>query len=223
MFTLIFVEEESAGEQGGEQEDWLFMSEKNCPWVLNLFTLRKWRIVRLRLQKNMFNLTNDIYLYIPPRGTTGTTSTSQKWHIIENETSFFAAKGDVLLFGDFNARTLNISELADYDPVIKPRISQDRTVNTFGRHLLYLCIAQNLLIANGRLGKDKDGIFTCSTHTGSSVVDYLLFPYNLINQLSNFEIDTLSPNSDHCPLTFILDVPGIRRSQQNIVILRIIL
>ena len=30
----------------------------------------------------------------------------------------------------------------------------------------------------------------------------------------SYTIDTLSPNSDHCPLTFILDVPGIRRSQR---------
>ena len=138
----------------------------------------------------------------------------QKWHIIEKETSFFVAKRDVLLFGIFDARIGKISELSDCHPIIKPRVSQDRIVNTFGRHLLDLCVAQNLLIANGRLRKDKDGIFTCCTHKGSSVVDYLLFPYNLINQLSNFEIDTISPNSDHCLLTFILDVPGIRRSQR---------
>ena len=69
----------------------------------------------------------------------------------------------------YKSQTGNIWELIDYDPILKPRISKDRIVNTFGRHLLDLSVAQNLLIANGRLGKDKGGIFTCCTHKGSSV------------------------------------------------------
>ena len=47
----------------------------------------------LRLQKSTFNLTNDVYLsffYIPPLGTTGTTSTSQKWHNIGKKKTSFA-------------------------------------------------------------------------------------------------------------------------------------
>ena len=64
------------------------------------------------------------------------------------------------------------------------------------------------------LGKIKME-FLPAVHIRVVLLWIIFYSYTyLINQLSNFEIDTLSPNSDHCPLTFILDVHGIRRSQR---------
>lgn len=93
--------------------------------------------------------------------------------------------------GDFNSRVGQSSESLDYllydhylnvgmnehtrDHDIPPRKSRDLVLDNYGRRLLDLCKATNLLIANGRLGDDKDiGEFTCVTNRGRCTVDYLL-------------------------------------------------
>ena len=45
--------------------------------------------------------------YIPPKGTTGILNTHTKWNLLTEEISNFSDKGNVLLFGDFNARISN--------------------------------------------------------------------------------------------------------------------
>ena len=62
--------------------------------------------------------------------------------------------------------------LSFYFPLRK---SRDIVLDNYGRRLLDLCKSTDLLIANGRLGDDKDiGEFTYVTSRGRSVVDYLL-------------------------------------------------
>ena len=57
------------------------------------------------------------------------------------------------------------------------RNSMDCVSNRFGEHLLDLCKAVNIQCMNGRVETDKNGRFTCMTHTGESVIDYLLIYY----------------------------------------------
>ena len=93
----------------------------------------------------------------------------------------------MVLLGDFNARTSNISDIADVDQSIFDyvnidtsdvfdsnlreklkintmnfeRCSKDGTVNRLGRQLIDFCRTNDLTIINGRAYADKIGNFTC--------------------------------------------------------------
>ncbi|CAB4042175.1 Hypothetical predicted protein [Paramuricea clavata] len=65
-----------------------------------------------QISKELLNSNNDLYLcgvYIPPENSVY--FENEIFDILEDETSAFAAKGDVMLIGDFNART---GKLKDY-------------------------------------------------------------------------------------------------------------
>ena len=124
----------------------------------------------------------------------------------------------VIVSGDFNARIGEepdfifddspiyvVNDTSGYEedtfPNI-PRVSKDREVNTFGRSLLSLCATFNLHILNGRAGADANiGDFTCLTHNGASVIDYVLVSSSFYFKLLNFSI-SLRTDSDHLPLNF---------------------
>jgi hypothetical protein len=96
------------------------------------------------------------------------------------------SKGDILLCGDFNARTaVDLDFICDDDHQFIPvyqnydtdrnmvkRKSKDQI--TDGRSLLDFCIVNQLRILNGIVLGDMQaglGQFTCHTSNGSSVVD----------------------------------------------------
>ena len=133
--------------------------------------------------------------------------------------------GDVLLAGDFNARTADkedfinrevlVSELlADVprytEPVVSPvhRQSADLTSNHFGGRLLQLCQDADLLILNGRTKGDEHGKFTCHASNGRSVVDYFISNASILRTDPRLHVQDLQPESDHCPLTLALQKPG---------------
>ena len=64
----------------------------------------------------MLNLQNDLYLcgiYIPPEKTTY--FDTEIFDNLENEITSFSAKGDVMLVGDFNARTGKLNDFIPYE------------------------------------------------------------------------------------------------------------
>ena len=117
-----------------------------------------------------------------------------------------------------NSRTSNEPEflLRDYylnvgmnetlrDNEIPLRKSRDLVIDRYGRRLLDLCKSTDLLIANGRLGDDKDtGKFTYVTSRGRGVVDYLLLPVQTFDYVSHFSICDIDEHSDHSALYFCL-------------------
>ena len=78
----------------------------------------------------------------------------------------------------------------------------DRTSNRFGEYLLELCKAVNIQCHNGRSGLDTEGRFTCMTHAGESVVDYLLTSYGSFTSIKEFTVHDFNEYSNHAPLTF---------------------
>ena len=132
----------------------------------------------------------------------------------------FKQKGEVIVMGDFNARTgvnediLKIDKFDNIDlPFINqnnhilPRNSEDKTVNPRGRELIELCKALQLAILNGRKNGDIFGNFTSYQWNGNSVVDYALSTYNLYDQIENFTIGSFMPwISDHCPVHFKIKI-----------------
>lgn len=62
----------------------------------------------------------------------------------------------------------------------------DKSTNTMGYELITFCKTCQLMIANGRIGKDAGvGKLTCKD---ASVVDYVLLSYSLLKQVATFEI-----------------------------------
>ena len=90
---------------------------------------------------------------------------------LEVEMLLFSQKGDVVVQGDFTARTADMQEtISDDDNAflnvpedyevekLYIRQSQDSgTINSRGRSLLETCTALNLRILNGRIVGDLDG------------------------------------------------------------------
>ena len=109
----------------------------------------------------------------------------------------YNAIGKVIICGDLNARCGNLLDYSEYDfndidivedvctsivePNVKQRNLEDTKINHYGRRLLDLCIANDLLIVNGRSVNDPTGSCTCYTYNGSSVVDYVLCSKELID------------------------------------------
>ncbi|VDH95144.1 Rho GTPase-activating protein 20 [Mytilus galloprovincialis] len=113
----------------------------------------------------------------------------------------------ICLLGDFNARTgiksdftlldgyvCNSVQLEDIVDVVNlenfdvktSRYNFDKNVNNYGNRLLQLCKNFEILIANGRLGTDKEkGALTCKN---CSTVDYCILSPNLFSFVSDFHI-----------------------------------
>ena len=126
---------------------------------------------------------NDVYIsfcYLPPRDSSVTCNNQSEWSHFESEVINMSTRGNILLCGDFDART---GTKCDYDaepplPYIinngTPRQSSDVTVNAQGKYLLDLCISMRLRILNGRFRGDCPGKYTCFTAGGCSIVDYAI-------------------------------------------------
>ena len=178
----------------------------------------------LKLEKTYFGFDRDLFIcvvYYPPSGSTYT----QKLEIdILNKISIdignIKSKGDILLCGDFNARTaVNSDFICDDDHQFIPvyhnydtdrnmvkRKSKDPITDGRGRSLLDFCIGNQLRILNGRVLGDMHGQFTCHTPNGSSVVDYVIVSENIFENILYFKIADFIPtlSDTHCKLEWSL-------------------
>ena len=184
----------------------------------------------LILDKKLLGLDQDILLgniYIPPEGTR---YTKPEYFIeIENELAQLCESRYVCLCGDMNGYTGTLADFLDderavrddnelysfedgidstyFDEVDIPmyRITSDKhRPNNYGHRVINLCKACNLLILNGRVGKDKlIGKCTCND---ISVVDYVLTDKFLTTLISEFEISDFDPllSDVHSPVVFVL-------------------
>ncbi|CAG2224847.1 unnamed protein product [Mytilus edulis] len=146
-------------------------------------------------------------VYIPPENSNY--SKIDIFDVIEADLIRHTAEKDynVCLLGDFNARTgiksdftlldgyvCNSVQLEDIVDVVNlenfdvktSRYNFDKNVNNYGNRLLQLCKNFEILIANGRLGTDKEkGALTCKN---CSTVDYCILSPNLFSFVSDFHI-----------------------------------
>ena len=128
--------------------------------------------VRIRLP----NGESDVYLgavYLPPENSTTFSATmsgdgASCWDILQNQVSTFGQRGQVIVMGDFNARTSNKWDLPNMPDLDVPRNnpyprrenSDQRSPNAWGWAMLALCKASNLAIVNGRTPGDPSGATT---------------------------------------------------------------
>ena len=142
--------------------------------MLNIERLARENVTQAVLPyKSFFELDKDLYLgtvYISPN--TSQVIDQELLDDIESEIVNFTLKGDVILQGDFNARTGSMQEFAVHDDdnqfleipedyeidTENYRYSQDEnTTNSRGRILIDLCTALSLRILNGRVVGDLTG------------------------------------------------------------------
>lgn len=179
----------------------------------------------IMLKKEFFGFDKDLYIcftHIPPRTSSYTNKHGDDTlQCLEHDIQNFSEKGDILLCGDFNARTGikddfisndNNNHLpldVDYvpDKSIMPRRSLDDIIRDRGFDVIDLCISSQLRILNGRSLGDLHGKFTCHKKAGSSVVDYMIISEDLVSSVLYFYVGDLLCNlSDHCRLSLKLRV-----------------
>ena len=156
----------------------------------------------LKLEKSFFCSHSDTYLaimYIPPENSTNSIrSNDDPFQILECNIARYKQLGEIIIMGDFNARTATyrdfivndgpdlIDTMYQIDEELPQRSNYDKVANRYGNLLLELCVSSGLRILNGRMVGDTLGKFTCHKYNGSSTVDYTLATENVIQDIIYF-------------------------------------
>ena len=187
-------------------------------------------IIWCKLKKEFFQIDKDIYLgtvYLSP-GNYEKSQNADYMMELEEEISRFSTKGNVILQGDFNARTGNLQEyiLFDNDEHIDApndlviddnktkRYSQDEhVVDSRGRSLIDICTENNLRILNGRIIGDSTGKKTCFQYNGSSLVDYVITDTSSLHNVQFLTVNPLQPIiSDHCQISYGVKITAVKKT-----------
>ena len=183
-------------------------------------------LVWVCLKKEFFNTNEDIYIavvYLSPINSTYAKRLDYDvFDVLEQEIAKFSSKGQVIVMGDFNARTSTfpdcITDSARNVPILDSvmcdesyvcRKSQDSTMTncSYGKRLIELCVSSGLKVVNGRIFGDPLGKFTCHKHNGSSLIDYVLADASTLSQIRYLTVEDYTGDfSDHCMLSFGLAV-----------------
>ena len=117
----------------------------------------------------------------------------------EEVTQHRYANENVIILGDFNARTGLLPDFVSLDA--------DKKVNNNVRRLVDLCKTFDMLIINGRVGSDNNiGNYTCTIYNGKSTVDYAIADAK-ITKIFSFDFLGFVPSlSDvHMPIAMTVD------------------
>lgn len=183
----------------------------------------------LKLRKGTFNCDNDVFIcaaYAPPHDSPY--CDEEFFNRLHTEINSFQAQGNILLCGDFNARTGTEPDCIDpagnshifnnlsapLIPITMTRNNPDKTINKNGKELVHLCRALGLYMLNGRIRGDSLGRFTYCSALGTSVVDYAITDMDP-SSISAFTVRPQSPFSDHCQITTFLKSMNDKTFVQN--------
>ena len=168
-------------------------------------------------------------VYIPPGNSSfGKDHSSSIWDKLEAQLQNFSSQGNVILCGDFNARTGVLCDYISNDgdnnqytlpngyvsDTFHPRRSADIITTKSGRKLSNICIDNDLYILNGRTIGDLYGACTCVTPNGTSVVDYFICSKSLYSYVHSMHVHDLSPYSDHRPVEICIYLPFLEPSKR---------
>ena len=161
-------------------------------------------------------------------------SNTDPWVFLNDHIIKLSAKNnsEIIICGDFNARTSNLSDTIKHtnlptqvpraldfplefnisnpsnntvdQNIIPDRNNSDTQLNTDGKQLIDLCIANELIILNGRTFGDLFGQKTFYNSRGSSCLDYFLTITKLSVAISSLRVLPYTQFSDHCPLILSL-------------------
>lgn len=190
----------------------------------------------IRLDKLYFGMENDIFIgfaYVIPSNSTYTKKIDfDPMENIEKQVIKYSSKGKVVVMGDLNGRTADLSDYITRDEEIGDdndnwyeidcmetnRSNQDKHVNAQGSRLLEMCVGNRLRILNGRTLGDLGGCLTCHRPGGSSVVDYAIVNEDLLNRIYLFQVhDFLGHLSDHCMISCVIQCQITDNKNQHVV------
>ncbi len=136
--------------------------------------------------------------------------------------------GNILLIGDFNARTSAVDDYVDcryfvehmpdtlplgndFSEVLLERHNSDKGgLKGWHNEFLNLCRSLGLLIFNGKIAGDESRECTCFTNGGSSLVDYMVASPTLFDYATSLVVHKCplfcgkGCESDHRPLSLNL-------------------
>ena len=185
--------------------------------------------VFILIDRTIFGLDKDVLManvYIPPEGSPYYNITAVNSNGVANlEDCIFdnmLLDNDVyvILNGDLNSRTANVSQAISFenDEIFNmyeednniQRFSQDSTINTFGKSLLFMCTALDLCIVNGTCEGDRLGAYTFISDAGASVVDYFVLSCDLYASVfNNCQINVIEKSDcKHMPVRLTVNFPN---------------
>ena len=180
-----------------------------------------------KISKGYLGYHDDLYLcfvYIPPECSTREKRININHFKRLQETLSKINGENIILMGDFNARTQltddNLLRDGEHDlpnyffsDIISKRCNQDLGINNYGKKLTDLCIATKSYIVNGRTLGDFQGKLTCYEEKGASTVDYTIASEQMHRHIVKFQV--LDPtHSDHCPI--ILELHSRNKLQKDV-------
>ena len=197
-------------------------AKNNIAKYLEPFKTHNEDIIWIKLKKKYHKLSNDLFIgTVYVSGENNTKSIGEKIKKLSADIETIkATRGDIIIQGDFNARTANTKDFVEYDKHdklseidcveffdIPPRCSEDKIQNVNGKELLELCKAYNLCIMNGRKTGDHIGNFTSFQPGGNSVIDYAVVSQSLFQNVLTFNVGEFYPwISDHCAIHLNIDI-----------------
>ena len=196
-------------------------------------------IIAIKLKASFFDLDRDTYLvnvYDSPKNgsfkkRTKSLSPEDDCSTLEHLEEFLASislDDDVILLGDFNARTGTLEDMlsdanhlpdADlneqYFKLLPKRSNSDHKLNANGRPFIELLQTTGLAILNGRTLGDIFGEPTCIQRQGVSTVDYICVSANLHDRVRHFSVGNISQYSDHRALSMSISTNPTKRITEN--------
>ncbi len=182
-------------------------------------------VMWIKLCKSFFSgLDNDMFIcsiYVSPESSPYHKRRSDLFEILKSDVLTFSSQGRCIVLGDLNAYTNTQPDFISSDvqkllPVPSDyvmdnptsRANRDtRKANQNGSKLLDLCKETGLRVVNGRCFGDLIGNFTHFPLTENpSVIDYMLVDEETLDLVNTFEVDDLTPFSDHCKISAQLKI-----------------
>ena len=222
-FTRISYKNRKKFKKANKASGGVAVFAKNCvAKYLEPFKTHNNDVVWIKIKKKHHLLPRDIYIgTIYVSGENNSSLISDKIKNLSEDIEMIKSKnGEIIIQGDFNARTAHADDFVPYDkhdPAatsvcidffnIPPRCSEDKIHNSNGKELLDLCKTYNLCIANGRKTGDHIGNFTSFQPGGNSVIDYTIIPQAMYQSIVTFNVGELLPwISDHCAIHCVIDI-----------------
>ena len=181
-----------------------------------------------KIDKSALGSSHDLFIcgvYIPPENSSY--FDNEIFTDLENDIAHYSTKGNIMLLGDFNARTSKnvdyiskegssyINDVTENSSLPRNRENFDNIINNHGKKLLELCKHCNLRILNGRKTGDSFGKPTFHGKHGTSVVDYIICDQELAQSIENFIVKPPTYFSDHSQIVTWLKINQITYTSSN--------
>ena len=194
----------------------------------------------VKFLKSFFNFDNDLYFcfaYTPPLTSCYTQSLDYDMiQKLEEDVGRFRQVGNVIIGGDFNAKTNTksdfvIDKMDEHSPIMdidtyvidKPQLRANcdkHSVDAQGEALLNLCKNSSLRILNGRTKGDRCGKFTrypLSLRETPSTLDYIIADIDILHNIMSFMVLSNLGLSDHECLSMSIKLKGCSIPQNTTV------